>query len=59
MERSESVFPIKTLYLTVTFCTIELAPWEIEIPVGYCLIKEPTKMTENGVDVFKAVIGSA
>jgi len=32
---------------------------EIEIPVGYCLIKEPTKMTENGVDVFKAVIGSA
>ena len=32
---------------------------EFEIPHGWQLVKDPTKITENGVDVFKAVIGHA
>lgn len=32
---------------------------EIAIPENWVLIKDPVKITENGIDCFKAVIGSA
>lgn len=32
---------------------------EIEIPKGWELIKEPTKITENGNDFFGIVIGKS
>lgn len=30
---------------------------DTEIPKGWILVKPPTKMNENGIDCFKAVIG--
>ena len=36
---------------------IKLNSENYKIPEGYSLIKEPTKMVENGNDFFKIVIG--
>lgn len=51
MKRSD-IREIKTITLPD-----EESPFEI--PEGWEVIKEPTKITENGVDMFKVVIAKA
>ena len=48
--KKDEVFEMKTLVIDGD---------GVKVPEGWHLIKEPTKITENGIDVFKAVVARA